>query len=378
MKPNWFNVFVTLSIACSSENKGVELVEPTLYEGTGVQADDADLGDGEQVPDDTGSAGDAGDDIDSGNASEVLTDTGDDEDPADTGEVMDTGTTLVVDVDGDGWATDEDCDDADTGVHPDAVEVCDGTDNNCDGIIDTDAVDTRALFEDWDGDGFGDPHSSISACFESDLYVEDDTDCDDTDASIYVGAPEYAWDSIDQDCDGESEYGPECVTSGVSSATSTLGDDPAVPDDSVLGHPITNQQLTMDVGTYTLVPTTSYGFQAVVPVAVGMNTEADPFRVGEDCEGWVSPVDQSFIVDLDLSLDGLWTLTVDVVLSPPMWGEVGVSDFHLVGEDCPDVSAAGSAGFLSAFSTHMADRYGAVLTAVVDRVTDEVHAECSG
>jgi hypothetical protein len=375
MKPSWFNAFVMLSIACGSENKGVELVEPTLFEGADGQAADADLGDGDLGADDTGAAGSAGDDVGPGDGD---TDTGTDAESGDTGAMMDTGEPLLVDDDGDGWATGEDCDDADADVHPDAIEVCDLRDNNCDGIIDTDAVDTRVLFEDWDGDGFGDPHSSSSACFESDLYVEDDTDCDDTDASVHVGAPEYAWDSIDQDCVGESEYGTECVTVGLSSATSTLGGDTAVPDDSVLGHAITNQQLTMDVGTYTLVPTTSFGFQAVVPVAVRMNTEADPFLVGEDCEGWVSPVDQSFIVDLDLSLDGLWTLTVDVVLSPPMWGEVGIADFHLVGESCPALTVSGPGGFLSAFGSHMAARYGAVLTAVVDRVTGEVHAECSG
>ncbi len=41
------------------------------------------------------------------------------------------------DTDGDGWGqTDGDCDDTNSVVHPDATEVCDELDNNCNGQID--------------------------------------------------------------------------------------------------------------------------------------------------------------------------------------------------------------------------------------------------
>jgi hypothetical protein len=41
----------------------------------------------------------------------------------------------VLDADGDGFETGEDCDDTDPAVNPDAAEVCgDGVDNNCDGL----------------------------------------------------------------------------------------------------------------------------------------------------------------------------------------------------------------------------------------------------
>ncbi len=47
------------------------------------------------------------------------------------------GDVVWVDADGDGWsAISGDCDDANAAVNPAAVELCDGVDNNCDGVVD--------------------------------------------------------------------------------------------------------------------------------------------------------------------------------------------------------------------------------------------------
>ena len=82
-----------------------------------------------------------------------------------------------VDDDGDGFSEAEgDCNDRDFTIHPDAREVVDGVDNNCDGLVD----------DDLDNDGWG--------------VV--DGDCDDDDATIHPMAPEHCTDGVDNNCNG--------------------------------------------------------------------------------------------------------------------------------------------------------------------------------
>ena len=40
--------------------------------------------------------------------------------------------------DGDGFGSDIDCDDTDPSINPEAPELCDGLDNDCNGIVDGD------------------------------------------------------------------------------------------------------------------------------------------------------------------------------------------------------------------------------------------------
>ena len=113
------------------------------------------------------------------------------------------GSPGLVDADGDGYSSCDDCNDGDPEVYPGADEFCDGLDNNCDGSIDEGtAVDAEEFFADADGDGFGASGVSVLACEAPDGFGVSDLDCDDADAATYPGAPESCEEAVDRNCDG--------------------------------------------------------------------------------------------------------------------------------------------------------------------------------
>ncbi len=112
-----------------------------------------------------------------------------------------------TDVDGDGYMADVDCSDWDASIHPDADELCDGIDNDCDGVVDEDATDAATWYADADGDGYGSETDSLAACYQPEGYGPDNTDCDDSNAFIHPGAREDdCTDPNDYNCDGSTGY----------------------------------------------------------------------------------------------------------------------------------------------------------------------------
>jgi hypothetical protein len=97
-------------------------------------------------------------------------------------------------------SVDLDCNDNNASVHPDASEVCDGMDNNCNGQMD-EGLPLSTYYRDSDGDGYGDLGQSIQTCaaIPPAGYVTDNTDCNDNDALIHPGIAEIC-NGIDDNC----------------------------------------------------------------------------------------------------------------------------------------------------------------------------------
>ncbi len=113
-----------------------------------------------------------------------------------------------IDADGDGVFPPEDCDDRDKTRFPDADELCDGIDNDCDGKIDDDdddVTDGPLWFADTDEDGFGDGLKSTVLCAPPAGFVADSTDCDDSNPDVHPRALEVC-NGIDDDCDFRTDW----------------------------------------------------------------------------------------------------------------------------------------------------------------------------
>lgn len=122
----------------------------------------------------------------------------------------------------DGWVgIGGDCDDGDASIHPEAVEVCDSVDQDCDGSVDDLAIDAVAWYFDSDADGFGDPATVDTSCeAPGPGWLTDGTDCDDSTADAHPGAAEVCGDGADNDCAGDGDL--RCRPTGTWSLGATF------------------------------------------------------------------------------------------------------------------------------------------------------------
>ncbi len=142
--------------------------------------------------------------------------------------------TGVTDADGDGYASDVDCNDNDASIYPGASELCNSVDDNCNGVVDENVCEIPVVCDDGNSctDDFYDSSSGQCVFIPADGIPCDDgnpgtvgdtclngvctgtiladndgdgypstTDCNDNDPDINPGAVEIC-NGIDDNCNG--------------------------------------------------------------------------------------------------------------------------------------------------------------------------------
>ncbi|MCB9641287.1 MAG: putative metal-binding motif-containing protein [Myxococcales bacterium] len=116
-----------------------------------------------------------------------------------SGQFCQAGTCRTLqDADKDGFTNDRDCDDNDPARNPNAVEVCNGKDTNCDGIVDN--IEPVPCYEGDSGTlGRGECKAGLTACKDAKQICADQV----------IPSTEIC-DSKDNDCNGMIDDGINC------------------------------------------------------------------------------------------------------------------------------------------------------------------------
>lgn len=249
-----------------------------------------------------------------------------------------------VDNDGDGYTADEDCNDNDKNINPGAKEKCNNKDDDCDGTVDNDPTNGATYYEDWDGDGYGDPNMSVEACEEPFGYVANDDDCDDTNSYRNPGATETSWNGVDEDCDGSDFAGKACLEESADYAQMEAsyyyyGVADTKEDYFVQEIEVVNQKLYYDGQSATVAGNGTTEFEIVLESFIAMNDSSDPFSMifsgiyNEDCYGSVPWMPLNFEGTVSLTVNGT-DVSSDISLTP-VWDGFIQDDVDLSGCNAP-------------------------------------------
>jgi hypothetical protein len=207
----------------------------------------------------------------------------------------------------------------------------------------------------------------MNACEEPEGYVDNDLDCDDTDADANPEGDEESWNGVDEDCDGYDFTGEECVDEALELTMDwmdawTWG--LATSSGSALFHTFTFSDKTLDVNpNSTTAEAGPDGLTVDVSIETNMTIESYLNITGpvltEACDVTIGPVPVVYTGTVELNVDG-----------ETVGGEVELS--HVVAGAVPSSFGSGcSVGILDT----VASIYGYDLLGFVDADVDDVAQE---
>jgi GEVED domain/Putative metal-binding motif/Secretion system C-terminal sorting domain/Fibronectin type III domain len=250
-----------------------------------------------------------------------------------------------------------DCDDQNPLANPGKLEVCNGIDDDCDGLVDGNdpsATGTATYYQDLDADGYGNILVTVSSCSAVPGYVLNKKDCNDNNALINPDGQEVAANLIDEDCDGLIDETCDAVNGLEVSNIQNFG--ATFSWNSVLSatkYRITYQRLGIAGTTVVTIPTatTTFNYPDLIP-QTGYR-----WRTRAYCNGGWAALSQwdtfytNIEVYVDADLDGYGSTTISF---QPAYGPGYVDN----SDDCDDTNAA--------------------INAVGVEVCDQVDNDCDG
>ncbi|MBI5895304.1 MAG: hypothetical protein HZB24_04595 [Desulfobacterales bacterium] len=211
-----------------------------------------------------------------------------------------------------GYVTDNhDCDDAVATVHPNAAEICNNIDEDCDAQVDEGVLLT--FYQDGDRDTFGNAAITTQACAAPSGYVTSSNDCDDTRSTVNPVATE-ACNGLDDNCNAQTDEGV-LLTFYRDADSDTYGNAAA-----------TTQACTVPAGYVTSSNDCNDTLASVHPGASETCNEVD-----DNCNGMSDEPYVTFYRDADSDKHGNLTVTTRACAAPT--GYVASND------DCNDALA---------------------------------------
>ncbi len=148
---------------------------------------------------------------------------------------------------------------------------------------------SQTWYQDLDSDTFGNPSVSQDAVYQPSGYVSDNTDCDDSNNTVYPGAPELC-DGLDNDCNTLIDDGITYTTYYADTDTDGFGD-PNVSQSTCDGTPtgyVTDNTDCDDTNTAVNPGATEVPYNGIDddcdPLTLDDDLDADGFDNANDCD----------------------------------------------------------------------------------------------